>query len=162
MIIIFTLQFIMGKAHGCRTVGLDYEGLLCVDTPCKTIKIYCGWYRYRVYIKNMVLTPNVDGVGWKWAQTMDTLYYTIWYPRWCCKWQIANPKIIINWAEFFVICYEIYDLPWWIIWNWILFSYPSHNEQRVCHNVALPCTWKSTLRQKRNYGNSNIFHHVKT
>jgi hypothetical protein len=28
--------------------------------------------------KNMVLTRNVDGVGWRWAQTMDTIDYTIW------------------------------------------------------------------------------------
>jgi hypothetical protein len=26
----------------------------------------------------------------------------------------------------------------------------------VCHNVALPFTLKSILRQKKNYGNSNI------
>jgi hypothetical protein len=29
-------------------------------------------------------------------------------------------------------------------------------QQGVCHIVALPLTLKSTLRQKRNYGNSNI------
>jgi hypothetical protein len=159
----FTLQFIMGKDHGCRTVGLDYEGLLCVDTPCKTIKNYCGWYRYRVYIKNMVLTRNVDGVGWKWAQTMDTIYYTIWYPRWCWKWQFVNPKIIINWAEFFD--YMLWDL-WFTLMNNLKLNivFISHHimNKGVCHNVALPCTWKSILRQKKNYGNSNIFHHAKT
>jgi hypothetical protein len=26
----------------------------------------------------------------------------------------------------------------------------------VCHTVALPFTLKSTLREKKNYGNSNI------
>jgi hypothetical protein len=29
-------------------------------------------------------------------------------------------------------------------------------EQGVCHTVALPFTLKITLRQKKNYGNSNI------
>jgi hypothetical protein len=29
-------------------------------------------------------------------------------------------------------------------------------EQGVCHIVALPFTLKSILRQKKNYGNSNI------
>jgi hypothetical protein len=29
-------------------------------------------------------------------------------------------------------------------------------KQGVCHNVALPFTLKSILRQKKNYGNSNI------
>jgi len=29
-------------------------------------------------------------------------------------------------------------------------------EQGVCHTVALPFTLKSILRQKKNYGNSNI------
>jgi len=32
----------------------------------------------------------------------------------------------------------------------------SLNEQGVCHTVALPFTLKSILRQKKNYGNSNI------
>jgi hypothetical protein len=32
----------------------------------------------------------------------------------------------------------------------------------VCHTVALPFTLKSILRrQKKNYGNSIIFHHAK-
>ncbi len=31
-----------------------------------------------------------------------------------------------------------------------------HLEQGVCHAVALPFTLKSILRQKKNYGNSNI------
>jgi hypothetical protein len=30
------------------------------------------------------------------------------------------------------------------------------NKQWVCHTVALPFTLKSILRQKKNYGNSNI------
>jgi hypothetical protein len=30
------------------------------------------------------------------------------------------------------------------------------NKQGVCHNVVLPFTLKSILRQKKNYGNSNI------
>jgi hypothetical protein len=29
-------------------------------------------------------------------------------------------------------------------------------QQGVCHTVALPFTLKSILRQKKNYGNSNI------
>jgi hypothetical protein len=29
-------------------------------------------------------------------------------------------------------------------------------QQGVCHTVALPLTLKSILRQKKNYGNSNI------
>jgi hypothetical protein len=29
---------------------------------------------------------------------------------------------------------------------------------RVCHNVALPFTFKIILRQKKNYENSNIQH----
>jgi hypothetical protein len=29
-------------------------------------------------------------------------------------------------------------------------------KQGVCHSVALPFTLKSILRQKKNYGNSNI------
>jgi len=29
-------------------------------------------------------------------------------------------------------------------------------EQGACHTVALPFTLKSTLMQKKNYGNSNI------
>ncbi len=29
-------------------------------------------------------------------------------------------------------------------------------KQGVCHTVALPFTLKSILRQKKNYGNSNI------
>jgi hypothetical protein len=29
-------------------------------------------------------------------------------------------------------------------------------KQGVCHTVALPCTLKKILRQKKNYGNSNI------
>jgi hypothetical protein len=34
---------------------------------------------------------------------------------------------------------------------------PSEKEkQGVCHTVALPFTLKSMLRQKKNYGNSNI------
>jgi hypothetical protein len=31
-----------------------------------------------------------------------------------------------------------------------------HLKQGVCHNVALPFTLKRILRQKNNYGNSNI------
>jgi hypothetical protein len=30
------------------------------------------------------------------------------------------------------------------------------SKQGVCHTVALPFTFKSILRQKKNYGNSNI------
>jgi hypothetical protein len=30
-----------------------------------------------------------------------------------------------------------------------------HQQQVVCHAVALPFTWKSVLRQKKNDGNSN-------
>ncbi len=30
------------------------------------------------------------------------------------------------------------------------------HKQGVCHTVALPFTLKSILRQKKNYGNSNI------
>jgi hypothetical protein len=30
-------------------------------------------------------------------------------------------------------------------------------KQRVCHTIALPFTLKSTLRQKKNNGNSHIF-----
>jgi hypothetical protein len=33
---------------------------------------------------------------------------------------------------------------------------PSTSKQGVCHTVALPFTLKSILRQKKNYGNSNI------
>jgi hypothetical protein len=34
--------------------------------------------------------------------------------------------------------------------------------QRVCHIVAFPFTFlKKILRQKKNHGNSNIFHHAK-
>jgi hypothetical protein len=34
---------------------------------------------------------------------------------------------------------------------------PAHSvKQGVCHTVALPFTLKSILRQKKNYGNSNI------
>jgi len=36
------------------------------------------------------------------------------------------------------------------------------NGTRVCHVVAaLPFTLKSILMQKKNYGNSKIFHHTK-
>jgi len=31
-----------------------------------------------------------------------------------------------------------------------------NSRQEVCHTVALPFTLKSILRQKKNYGNSNI------
>jgi hypothetical protein len=31
----------MGAQHS-KMVGLDYEGLLCLDTPCKTIKNIVG------------------------------------------------------------------------------------------------------------------------
>jgi len=31
-----------------------------------------------------------------------------------------------------------------------------HTKQGVCHTVALPFTFKSILRKKKNYGNSNI------
>jgi hypothetical protein len=31
------------------------------------------------------------------------------------------------------------------------------NNQGVCHTVSLPFTFKSILRQKKKYGNSNIF-----
>jgi gamma-glutamyltranspeptidase len=39
----------------------------------------------------------------------------------------------------------------------------SKNKQKqgVCHTVAFPFTFKSILRHKKNYGNSNIFHHAK-
>jgi hypothetical protein len=30
------------------------------------------------------------------------------------------------------------------------------NKQWVCHTVTLSFTWKCTLRQKKNHGNSNI------
>jgi hypothetical protein len=32
----------------------------------------------------------------------------------------------------------------------------TQEKQGVCHTVALPFTLKSILRQKKNYGNSNI------
>ncbi len=67
----------MGAGH-YKKLGLDYEGLLCLDTPCKTIKIIVGGIGTVYTFKNMVLTRNVDGVGWRWAQTMDTIDYTIW------------------------------------------------------------------------------------
>jgi hypothetical protein len=35
------------------------------------------------------------------------------------------------------------------------------NNKGLCHTVALPFILKSILRQKKNYGNSNIFHHAK-
>jgi hypothetical protein len=31
------------------------------------------------------------------------------------------------------------------------------NNQGVCHILSLPFTLKSILRQRKNYGNSNIF-----
>jgi hypothetical protein len=37
----------------------------------------------------------------------------------------------------------------------------SIQKQGVCHIVALPFTLKSTLRQKKNYGKIQIFHHAK-
>jgi hypothetical protein len=33
---------------------------------------------------------------------------------------------------------------------------PKQTKQGVCHTVALPFTLKNTLRQKKNYENSNI------
>jgi hypothetical protein len=36
------------------------------------------------------------------------------------------------------------------------FERSQHNKQGVCHNVALPLTLKSILRQKKDYENSNI------
>jgi hypothetical protein len=44
----------------------------------------------------------------------------------------------------------------------LLLSASSQFEQRVCHTVALPFTLRRILRQKKNYGNSNLFHHAKT
>jgi hypothetical protein len=38
---------------------------------------------------------------------------------------------------------------------------PTSLVTRVCHTLALQFTLKSILRQKKNYGNSNIFHHAK-
>jgi hypothetical protein len=32
----------------------------------------------------------------------------------------------------------------------------TQNQQGVCHDVALPFTLKIILKQKKNYGNSNI------
>jgi hypothetical protein len=52
----------MGAGH-YKKLGLDYEGLLCLDTPCKTIKIIVGGIGTVYTFKNMVLTRNVDGVG---------------------------------------------------------------------------------------------------
>ncbi len=34
-------------------------------------------------------------------------------------------------------------------------------KQGLCHTLALPFTLKSILRQKKNYGNKNIFHNAK-
>jgi len=34
-------------------------------------------------------------------------------------------------------------------------------KQGVCHNVALPFTLKSILRQKTNFLETQIFHHAK-
>jgi hypothetical protein len=36
------------------------------------------------------------------------------------------------------------------------------NNGCVTYTVALPFTLRRILRQKKNYGNSNIFHHAKT
>ncbi len=36
-----------------------------------------------------------------------------------------------------------------------------HNKECVTHTVALPFTLKGILRQKKTYGNSNLFHHAK-
>jgi hypothetical protein len=40
----------------------------------------------------------------------------------------------------------------------VLTHHHHHHQQQqgVCHTVALPFTLKSILRQKKNYGNSNI------
>ncbi len=38
---------------------------------------------------------------------------------------------------------------------------PSSTRGCVSHTMALPFTIKSILRQKKNYGNSNISHHAK-
>jgi hypothetical protein len=37
----------------------------------------------------------------------------------------------------------------------------NNNNKGVCHTVALPFALRSILRQKKNYGNSNLFHHAK-
>jgi hypothetical protein len=38
---------------------------------------------------------------------------------------------------------------------------PKPCQQGECHTMTLPFTLKSILMQKKNYGNSNIFHHAK-
>jgi hypothetical protein len=44
------------------------------------------------------------------------------------------------------------------VFSGLLFAFVSlwHLKQAVCHTVALPFTLKRILRQKKNYGNSNI------
>jgi dynactin complex subunit len=39
---------------------------------------------------------------------------------------------------------------------WEILALTNKTKQGVCHTVALPFTLKSILRQKKNYGNSNI------
>jgi hypothetical protein len=38
----------------------------------------------------------------------------------------------------------------------VVFDFSGTTKQGVCYTVALPFTLKSILRQKKNYGNSNI------
>jgi hypothetical protein len=49
------------------------------------------------------------------------------------------------------------------VFSELLFAFVSlwHLKQAVCHTMALPFTLKRILRQKKNYGNSKIFHHAK-
>jgi hypothetical protein len=37
----------------------------------------------------------------------------------------------------------------------------NHNKGQDCYTVALPSTLDSILRQKKNYGKIQIFHHAK-
>jgi hypothetical protein len=60
-------------------------------------------------------------------------------------------------------CFKFYTFIFWISPNLVTYRLSSleqhhkiERKQGACHTMALPFTLKSILRQKKNYGNSNI------
>jgi hypothetical protein len=75
-----------------------------------------------------------------------------WHPSWHVHWQMRHKKILGHtWVAPIMIGN----------WKWILVTNPTMTKKfrspsLRCVIMTLPFTWKNILRQKKNYGNSNI------
>jgi len=105
------------------------------------------------FIHNWVMTGIQWMVHWRGRWFNVATLYTCNSPGVGClklsweivRWTYKNPNKLLYYIVCVCVCWSKQGNP-----------HCKEEEQGVCHNVALPFLLQSIVRQKKNYGNSNI------